>query len=343
MAGSQEMLKAIIAESLALFGTREDIGRRTPDLTLEAIARQRNPTLRARAKILSHLLDQAKIDSEPGLELGSGDGELLRLLTQEGLDTNICFSDIDLTRLQRSLPDNAETLELDVTNINLPVCSQNWVIAANLLDQFTDPTDPLAEILRVLKPGGSLICYQDLQPDEFVFFQRHPDRFLIPLASSQNARTVLPYFALSQGQAERFKQLQPPNTADFWGAYMQLPSLDRAIACRLTHHPYFFFIFHNFMLLYETGQLGFEPEVIDLVAESHRIIALAIEALGYEDIQPNLIQKTVIDLPTEYQVSGHEYHYAFGGLDVVNNPVLVRMGKVEENAIVGTITALKPN
>lgn len=97
------------------------------------------------------------------LEVGCSSGFLLRRLRREKPEAAICGADIidePLRRLAQSLRDEGlptPLLRFDLTTCPLPDDSFDVVIALNVLEHIEDNARALAEVDRILKPGGAFI------------------------------------------------------------------------------------------------------------------------------------------------------------------------------------------
>lgn len=344
MFGYKEQLTQAVNDSFSQAGlSREDIGRVTPDALFEQSDRDRHLVTRARALALKKILGEARINkrSGAGIEIGSGRGELYRLLECLGISLDITYSDIVVDRVRRYIPDKEKVLMLDALNIELPDKSEQFVIVYNLLDQFADPHKPLSEMLRVLHDGCPLVCLTDMCPDEYAFFQRHPDKYLIRIPKRSTSVSA-PYFMLTKDQADEFGSImQPlaPFAAEFWQAYVDLPAIDRAVASRLTYASHFVpMVSHNFLHLLEQGALSFQPEVDDMIAESQEVLTTAMQDVGFSNVKPDLKSGFFIGKPAQGQQANTVYEYIFGELKHTQENL---SWTVKELTTMGAITAIR--
>ncbi len=98
---------------------------------------------------------------EAVLDVPCGTGELLQRLIAKWPD--LCITGVDLSTgmlAQAKAKDEANRVrwfEADVTELPLPDQSFDCVICANSFHYFRAPNEALAEMRRVLRPGGRLI------------------------------------------------------------------------------------------------------------------------------------------------------------------------------------------
>jgi|GEM_PF-3691140 len=339
MIGFREQFQRVITDSLSKFGKPEDIGRITPCEVLEDPSQSRSFVSRARANILRSLFtSNGWSDGQPILEIGTGTGELTKLLAMTGPIPNMVYSDIDTERVKKHLGDDTQVLELDIEKTGLPDSSQKAVVVYNLLDQFVDLSKPCSELSRIIDKGGSLLVLTDLQPDEFMFFRHYPDSYLIPFPQQNNNQNI-PYVALSQEEAYIFADLQPPGLKEFWLEYMNLEPWQRAFISRLSSFQHMSGLKHNLEILYLQRRLGFEPKIIDMAFDFHRRADASLTEAGFPRVTTNLVSEQLEGFPLGKQNAGSEYDYAFDRLLTKKDQTLGN--KVREIAKIGVISASK--
>lgn len=107
------------------------------------------------------------------LELGCGDGKHSRSLERLAGGVRLCGCDIDVPTLEkaRDASDRALYVGADVTNLPLKAELFDAVIFTDLLEHVPDYRAVIAEVRRVLKRDGKLICYIPLEGEAHSLFQ----------------------------------------------------------------------------------------------------------------------------------------------------------------------------
>lgn len=338
--GYSRQIRTAIDSALGQFGPVHDIGRITPDEVLAYADQQRTYTRRARGKIVAHVVDKTGLERKQVLELGTGTGELHRLLETARKKIKITYSDIDTVRVRKHLGNNVPVRELDLDNLNLPDNSQEAIISANLLDQSEPLTPPFSEIYRVLKPGGQLVVLTDLLPDEFSIYKRYADKILLPFPGKDEDILHYYYIAMTRQQAEAFGNKQPPALKEFWFAYINLKEpWERACVRRITAQGQIPVLQRNLLMLYLGQNLGFEPTIIDSIGDFHRQAGKAVTSVGFNNVEIALSDDQYIGKPQGIQKPGTRYTYAFDRL--IKSPDSTLGQKVLEHAYIGVIAATK--
>lgn len=100
----------------------------------------------------------AGFDSGHVLELGCGNGALLRLLAEKGLDaTGVDASSSGIAQCQaRGL--TAQCLDVSTEGLPFPDNSFDAVISLETFEHLMNPYYALLEVQRVLRPGGRFLC-----------------------------------------------------------------------------------------------------------------------------------------------------------------------------------------
>ena len=123
--------------------------------------------------------------SDKTLDIACGTGELERLILSERPDLQMIGIDIsekmlDVARGKCSGYPNVAFLKADAAALPFPDHSFDLVISANSLHYFDEPSASLAEMRRVLLPGGSLVildwCKDYLTCRCFDFLLRRMER-----------------------------------------------------------------------------------------------------------------------------------------------------------------------
>ncbi|HUD20333.1 MAG TPA: class I SAM-dependent methyltransferase [Patescibacteria group bacterium] len=337
--GYRKQIEEAIEYGLKRFGSVGDIGRITPEEALIRGDLDRSYALRARGKIVGQVIEEMRLEEKRVLELGTGTGAFHRLVEAAGKSLTITYSDIDTERVRKHLGDRAPVLHLDLNSLNIPDNSQEAIVSLNLLDQFEPIAPPLSEIHRVLQPGGPLVILTDLLPDEYILYKRYADKILLPFFPYEDL-THSYYISMTREQAVVFGNKQPPLLKEFWFAYMDLQEpWKRAFTTRITADKEIQSLQHNFVFLRAQKELGFEPDVIDSIADSHRIAYEAMTGLGFTNVTVRLLDDTYTGQAQGQQKPGTEYLYGFDILTGHPDPALGQ--QVKEHAYMGVLTAVK--
>jgi 2-polyprenyl-3-methyl-5-hydroxy-6-metoxy-1,4-benzoquinol methylase len=91
------------------------------------------------------------------LEIGSGNGLLLNMLTKEGFDIEGSEYSVDHVNTARKLYKGIKIKEMSGDDITYPDKSFDIVISFDVLEHIKDTKKHLSEVKRVLKPGGYYI------------------------------------------------------------------------------------------------------------------------------------------------------------------------------------------
>lgn len=131
----------------------------------ETLYTSRNPTRRwlhvsRRAWITASLRRHAPPGAERVLEVGPGSGVYLPVLA--GLADHVVATDVEdayLRRLGQIVDDhpNIELVPDDITRSTLPSDSFDLILCTEVIEHIRDSPAALAEMHRLLKPGGALV------------------------------------------------------------------------------------------------------------------------------------------------------------------------------------------
>lgn len=94
----------------------------------------------------------------PVLEVGTGHGALLRLLRRQGLKPVGADLSTFILGAQRALDASAPLVAADACRLPFSTNSFRSVLTFEMLEHVPEPLDALAELSRVLEPGGVLIA-----------------------------------------------------------------------------------------------------------------------------------------------------------------------------------------
>jgi ubiquinone/menaquinone biosynthesis C-methylase UbiE len=98
---------------------------------------------------------------ETVLDVPCGTGELERRLLSEWPDLQITGADLSPGMLrqagEKDVENRVKWIEADVVSLPLPDAAFDYVVCANSFHYFRRPKDSLAELRRVLRPGGTFI------------------------------------------------------------------------------------------------------------------------------------------------------------------------------------------
>jgi ArsR family transcriptional regulator len=130
---------------------------RWPDSVAGEMERHYSPgrTWEALARGLIGLVDLGDV-----LDAGAGDGATAQLLAPRARSiTSVDISEtlIDAARVRLAGHPNAKAEVADVTDLPFPAASFDQVLALNVLTHLRAPGRALAELGRVLRPGGRLV------------------------------------------------------------------------------------------------------------------------------------------------------------------------------------------
>jgi len=122
----------------------------------------------------------AELDPRPGervLEIGFGGGGLIAALLKRGArPIGADVSEAMVARARRRFGERAEIVGASVENLPLPDCSADKAASVNNLYFWADPAAGMAELARVVRPGG-LLAVAFEPPEELAKWPGHKHGF----------------------------------------------------------------------------------------------------------------------------------------------------------------------
>jgi len=161
------------------------------------------------------------------LDIGCGDGLFAKILFKNRtnlLDTGIDFDSVEL-RKAKTTTMYKNLIQCSVTQMPLPSCSYDTVFSNSVLEHIPDLDGALAEIGRVMKPGGRFIF---TVPSELLSEQM----FFSELLKKIGLKSLGAYYADLKNRAWKHYHLYPPKV---W-----IDKLDKQELKTITHkyiHP----------------------------------------------------------------------------------------------------------
>ena len=113
------------------------------------------------------------------LEIGIGNGSHLPLYTTHQI-TGIDISEAMLNKAKRFKNNNVKLLLMNGEHLSFPEACFDYVVIAHVLAVTKDPDQLLAQVYKVLKPGGKLFILNHFTPDNWL---RYIDYAFQPLSS----------------------------------------------------------------------------------------------------------------------------------------------------------------
>jgi ubiquinone/menaquinone biosynthesis C-methylase UbiE len=125
-------------------------------------------------------------------DLGCGSGVFTSLLYRHGFDAiGLDLSPKLIALAQLKYPQVA-FCEGDVEDLPLPTASLDGILLSGLLHHLPDPARCVAEVFRVLKPGGSFAAFDPNRMNPFMYLYRDRSSPLYsPVGVTENERPVL--------------------------------------------------------------------------------------------------------------------------------------------------------
>ncbi len=128
----------------------------------------------ARRRLIAHV---NRLPAGQLLEIGVGPGDHLGLYRGHRVTAIDCSAEM-VSRSRLHAPDTS-VFQMDGEDLEFPDASFDYVALCHVLTVTADPSRMLAEVYRVLRPGGRLFILNHETPDHA---WRHVDRVMIPLS-----------------------------------------------------------------------------------------------------------------------------------------------------------------
>ena len=125
-------------------------------------------------------------------DLGCGSGVFTQLLRREGYVSVGLDISPRLIELGRSKYPDLELIEGDAENLSFDGESLDGVLLSGLVHHFPDPRRLIAEVRRVLKPGGRFVGFDPNRMNPFMWLYRdHASPFYSSVGVTENERPIL--------------------------------------------------------------------------------------------------------------------------------------------------------
>jgi SAM-dependent methyltransferase len=125
-------------------------------------------------------------------DLGCGSGIFTSLLHQRGFDAVGLDLSPKLIALAQAQYPKVAFFEGDVEDLPFPTASLDGILLSGLLHHLPDPARCVAEVCRVLKPGGSFAAFDPNRMNPFMYLYRDRSSPLYsPVGVTENERPVL--------------------------------------------------------------------------------------------------------------------------------------------------------
>jgi phosphatidylethanolamine/phosphatidyl-N-methylethanolamine N-methyltransferase len=136
-----------------------------------------NYFIKGQRKVLIQEINRAV----PGklLEIGIGNGSHLPLYTAHQI-IGIDISEAMLNKAKRFKNNNVKLLLMNGENLSFPEACFDHVVISHVLAVTKDPDQLLAQVYKVLKPGGNLFILNHFTPDNWL---RYIDHAFQPLSA----------------------------------------------------------------------------------------------------------------------------------------------------------------
>ncbi len=125
-------------------------------------------------------------------DLGCGSGVFTSFLRELGFRPIGLDISPKLIALGRNRYPGVEFLEGDAEHLPFPSSSLDGVLLSGLVHHFPDPSRCVAEVFRVLKPGGAFVAFDPNRMNPFMYLYRDRSSPLYsPVGVTENERPVL--------------------------------------------------------------------------------------------------------------------------------------------------------
>jgi ubiquinone/menaquinone biosynthesis C-methylase UbiE len=139
-------------------------------------------------------------------DLGCGSGVFTELLRREGYASVGLDISPRLVALGRSKYPGLELIEGDAENLPFDSESLDGVLLSGLLHHFPDPRRLIAEVRRVLKPGGRFVGFDPNRMNPFMWLYRdRASPFYSPVGVTENERPILAWRVAQMFRDQNFR------------------------------------------------------------------------------------------------------------------------------------------
>jgi ubiquinone/menaquinone biosynthesis C-methylase UbiE len=139
-------------------------------------------------------------------DLGCGSGVFTNLLHELGFEPIGLDISPKLIALGRRKYPDVEFLEGDAEHLPFPSASLDGVLLSGLVHHFPDPSRCVAEVFRVLKPGGTFVAFDPNRMNPFMYLYRdRSSPFYSPIGVTENERPVLAHKVAAVFQKSGFQ------------------------------------------------------------------------------------------------------------------------------------------
>jgi ubiquinone/menaquinone biosynthesis C-methylase UbiE len=140
------------------------------------------------------------------IDLGCGSGAFTAVLRERGY--NVAGVDIagDLIAVAKSKFPGMEFVEGDVEDVPFPTASFDGVLLSGIIHHLPAMERCIAEVGRVLKPGGRFMAFDPNRLNPFMYLYRDPSSpFYSSIGVTKNERPLLPWIAARSFEAGGFE------------------------------------------------------------------------------------------------------------------------------------------
>jgi SAM-dependent methyltransferase len=139
-------------------------------------------------------------------DLGCGSGVFTELLRREGYASVGLDISPRLVALGRSKYPGLELIEGDAENLPFDSESLDGVLLSGLVHHFPDPRRLIAEVGRVLKPGGRVVSFDPNRMNPFMWFYRdRASPFYSAVGVTENERPILAWRVAEMFRDQSFR------------------------------------------------------------------------------------------------------------------------------------------